>query len=153
MVLCGCASGMAAAKKYEDELSECRTADETIRQLMIFMEYQAPTISQMLKLLKTSGMQIPEFIKSLPADSGRSEVLESLEKNGGCYCKAHREKLYELFSLLGSADKSCEMARLEAAHIYFLSQTEELSVRTRKQAKLARSIGALGGILLAVLLV
>ncbi|MGN0632666.1 MAG: stage III sporulation protein AB [Oscillospiraceae bacterium] len=153
VVICGTAAGAYAADRYKKRFESLLLAQAVIEQLLIMLEYESPTVGEMIAGLKRSNIQLPVFIKELPENADAKDAVKSILKNKDGYEKCDLDKISELFNNLGSADKCCELQRLKSAGAYFEGRAERSRPDTERKIKLSRYLGLLGGIFLAVLLV
>lgn len=152
LVLCGAAGGIAAADKYKRRYdSLCSTAD-MLSQMQIMLGFEAPTVSQMLSDVKKGMEKPPAFLTKLSDEPSVSELSAALDENADGFEERDLQKLKELFSHIGSSDKSGEERRLAEAERYFSRRARSSEAETARQIKLAKSLGILAGIFAAVIL-
>lgn len=150
LVICGTLLGANAAENCKRPIKALSRAERLCAKLMIMLEYEAPTVEDMLKRLKDSSSDgLIVFSRGYPT---REELLEAIEANEDGFYKADMRRLKELFISLGSADKDCELARTASAREYFLSREKETAPKAKHDERLYRSLGTLGGIFAAVML-
>lgn len=153
LVCCGAACGEIMATKYRDMLGLLVTTSDMLLQLEIIMEYEAPAVSDMLREVKRIAVKVPVFLDSLPDGGGADALLPLLRINCDGYEERDKCRLEEYFSQLGAADRLSELKRLDAVRAYFGMRIEEERPLAARRIKLARSLGLLGGIFVAVMLI
>jgi hypothetical protein len=133
-----------------------------LAQMKLMMEYESPTLPQMIAALKSDShlsesmhdtQKMPKFLSYVPETAEREEICTALAKNEDGFCNADLHKLKELFSRLGNSDRNCEQQRISAAAYYFEKRRETEQPLAEKRISLAKRLGVLGGIMAAVLMV
>ncbi len=150
VILFGAAAGRACG---EYVMNRCRTAElaaEMLGSMLLMLEYEQPTVDEMLSRIAVPKGYAPEFIRC--AANGRQAVLDCLSDNRDDMYEPDRRRLETLFTELGSADKAAEQLRLSAALEYFRVRAKTLLPKAESTGKLCRSLGLIGGILLVVIL-
>lgn len=153
LVCCGAVGGELMAAVYRDMLGLLVTTSDMLLQLEIIMDYEAPAVPDMLREIKRIAAKLPVFLDSFPDGGGANELLSKLSMNEDGYAERDLHRLEEYFAQLGTADRLSELKRLEAVRAYFNSRIEEEKPLAAKRIKLARSLGLLGGIFVAVMLI
>lgn len=152
IVFSGAAAGAAVGGEYRRRYQSLCAAADMIEQMQIMLEFESPTVSQMIEGVRKGSERAPLFILGLPDNADAARVCASLDENKDGFAECDLHKLKELFSRLGSADKICEQQRLASAMCYFESRRQAERAETEKREKLAGSLGILGGIFAAVLM-
>ena len=99
------------------------------------------------------GPKLPVFLDSLPDGSGALQVRDMLSENRDGFAEQDLERLKMYFSQVGTADRVSELKRLRAVRAYFERRLSEERPGAEKHASLSRRLGALCGILFAVMLI
>lgn len=144
---------MLAAEYFRMRCQAVEAVCNMIEQLEMMLEFEAPTVSEMLRQIKRQSLRLPKFIFALSDGSDAQAAVESIRKMGDEYDECDRLRLEELFMQLGSADKECERQRLASAHAYFSQRLKQLRQETQRRCRLAKNLGLLGGAFLAVILI
>lgn len=151
VVVFGWASGKIAGAKLIKRCRDLEFAAEMLRRLLMSLEYQQPTVDEMLRQLDFSGNDVPQFISA--ADGGRQSVIGELKKNSDGLAESDRTRLLEIFLKLGSSGSDGERQRLAAGAEYFFDKAKRERPAAEQRAKLYGSLGTLGGILAVLLLI
>lgn len=152
VIACGAETGLAKAREYRRRYSALCSVCDMLAQMRIMLEYESPTVSQMLGALKIESSNAPLFISELSENADSSDVCAAISKNHDGLDERDSAKLREFFSRLGSADKICEQQRISSAELYFENRRQAEQALTQKREKLARSLGILGGIFAAIIM-
>lgn len=150
VILCGAAAGMAAANAERERFEALGRTAEMLLQFSIMIEYESPTVDEMLRRTNACCEELPKFMRTEPAD--RDHILKELELDPDGFAACDKDRLREYFMLLGSADKPSELERTAALRAYFIRRTDTLHDKSRDKIKLCRTLGVLGGIFAAVML-
>lgn len=151
VILFGAAAGRNAGKRLTDRCRDLELTAELLRRLLMLLEYEQPTVDEMLSRTALPEGRLPLFIKA--ARGGRSALLTELRENRDELSVTDRDRLEELFTDLGSSDKAGEQQRLSAAEQYFRTRAESLRPEAESRSRLYRSLGLLGGVFAAVMLI
>ncbi len=151
VIFFGAAAGRIYGERIMDSFRAVASAADMLERALLMLEYEQPTVEEMLSRLAVTSGYLPEFLRS--AAYGRQAVLESLGENRDVMPEPDRQRLETLVRELGSADKQAEQQRISAALCYFRERVKILRPRAETGRKLSRSLGLLGGIFAVVLLV
>ena len=153
LILCGTAAGNAFAVMFSDRVKLLSVTADALMQLELIMEHEAPNVSDMLEELRRTSEKLPVFLDSLPDGSGALQVRDMLSENRDGFAEQDLERLKMYFSQVGTADRVSELKRLRAVRAYFERRLSEERPGAEKHASLSRRLGALCGILFAVMLI
>lgn len=151
LIIISCAFGGRTYGEYI--LDKCRSLEltaEMLRRMLMILEYEQPTVDEMLGRITLPQKSVPGFVKA--AAMGRNAVLNALKGEGGLADAADNARLVEIFSELGMSDAYGERQRLSAGEQYFDSRARELRPEAESRSRLSRSLGLLGGIFIVVLI-
>lgn len=153
IVFCGAAAGSAVSGEYKRRYEAICSAADMLEQMLLMLEFEAPTVSQLMNGVKNGAARPPEFVMRLADKTDSQSICAALESSPGGLNERDIQKLKELFTRLGTADKTCERQRILSVLGYFNDRRETERGETEKKAKLARTLGVLGGIFAATLLI
>lgn len=151
VILFGAAAGRSLGDYLMDKYRTLEVVVDMLRRLLMILEYEQPTVDEMLSRVSVTDGFKPVFL--LAAAAGREALISSLHENKDGMSDPDRTRLETLVRELGSADKTSEQQRLSAALTYFTERATALRPRAESNKKLSRSLGLLGGIFIVVLLV
>lgn len=134
-----------------DKFRALEAAAEMLRRLLLILEYEQPTVDEMLSRVSVTTGFSPRFLQS--AGQGREALLISLSENSDGLSRPDVLRLEALVRELGSADKFAEQQRISAALVYFDERVKAARPAAESSCKLCRSLGLLGGIFAVVMLV
>lgn len=150
LAVSGAAAGSAAADEIKQQRLALQSVEDMLAQMMIMLEFEASTVQIMLSELRKGSA--PEFIMRLPENADPERICEAIKRCPDGLTEQDVQKLCTLFGRLGSADKLCEQQRIAGAAAYFAERRKKCEPECRRKEKLAKSLGLLGGIFFAVML-
>ena len=149
MIICGAMLGLFAAQNSRRPLEALRNAEHMCDSLMIMLEFESPTVEEMIKRL-CREMNVPVFMRNV---TDINELIKNTQSDPDGFYEQDLQRICEFFSSLGSADRECELSRTAAAREYFSSRAEQVAPAVERTVRLYRSLGLLGGIFAAVMLI
>lgn len=151
VVIFGWSVGELVGAKSIKRCRDLEAAAEMLRRMLMSLEYQQPTVDEMLSQLNMSEDGFPQFVRA--ADGGRQAVLDELERGSDEISEGDRMRLRDIFLKLGSSGSDGERQRLAAGAEYFSDKAKRERPAAEQRAKLTRSLGVLGGIFAVILLI
>ena len=149
VTVCGGCIGMCVSAVYRRKTAMLTAISDMLLSMSIKLEYGTPTVEEMLDEVCAETAELPHFMHKAP---NRDAVIEAMKKDPDSLCEADVNKLTELLTNLGSADKDSELQRLRAAREHFLRRADTERPKNEKRAELARKLGLLCGIFAAIML-
>ena len=150
LIVCGGAAGAYLSAEYRRRTALLERVAELLLEMSMMMDFECPTVDVMMSRISGAGREVPRFMKGARR---REDVLSSLAENPDGFEGCDLSRLTALFSELGRADKQSELTRLDSARAYFARRADEVRTVNGQRSKLALSLGILGGIFAAVIMI
>ena len=149
LTACGGAVGAYFSAGYRRRTALLERVGELLLEMSLMLDFECPTVDAMTARISESRKDMPCFIRGARC---RAEVLSSLAENPDGFEDCDLSRLTALFSELGRADRQSELMRLDSARAYFGRRAEQVRPVNEQRAKLSVSLGILGGLFAAVIM-
>lgn len=156
----GCAIGIAISKRFQQRIKQLLLCQSLLQQINAHLEYQkTPTRQLLQQLAESEQFHSLVFLKRCHEQLKLGESFSiawtaSLEqsKNELALKSADYEILEEISDVLGAYDAKVQTQAITLLSVRLKTQIEEAEEKYKTDGKLARTLGILGGIAAAILL-
>lgn len=163
ILLCGTAVGFLQAAKYTDRTKELRSLIHALQRLQTEINYghtplpeaftvTAATTSQPIQQLFIVTSQLLQGQQELSLQEAWTEAIERCWANTSLRDR-EKEVLLRMGTVLGMSDSEDQQKHIQLAQLQLKAEEEVAREEQDKFVKMWRSLGALGSILIVILMV
>lgn len=152
VVVSGGLIGHLRSSKLKDRTRELKMLKSMLVQMKLLLEYNAPTVDELLNALSEST-EYSQFVKELSASGLTESLSNSKVFNSLSIIKTDKDIISDVFSALGTTDLATQLEMLRFNISRIESALAEAAFEEKQKYRLYNSVGFMGGVLVALLII